>query len=165
MPEPGPGPIAGPLPGPLAGPLPGPFPGPVAAAVIHEPAVSIVASSVTVPKGNCPGGDSLGKPCDAKRPWPQCPPQSYCFAVNTVDIGPYFCCPVCKFYKMSVSDEVVLHNNLQGLLTGLHGDQLDHFTHITPPCLITGQVSFKPPQIGVLKPVRTPDLLANSVIC
>lgn len=56
-------------------------PGPVAAAV---------------PGGNCPGGDSLGKPCDAKRPWPQCPPQSYCFAVNTVDIGPYYCCPVCK---------------------------------------------------------------------
>jgi hypothetical protein len=35
--------------------------------------------------------------CDPKRPWPQCPPQSYCYATNSVDIGPYFCCPVCEF--------------------------------------------------------------------
>jgi len=71
--------------------------GPVAT-IIQEPAVSVVASSVTVQKGNCPGGDSIGKPCDAKRPWPQCPPQSYCYAVNTVDIGPYYCCPVWSTY-------------------------------------------------------------------
>jgi len=73
-------------------------PGAVPVATIHEPAVSVVASSVTVPKGNCPGGDSIGKPCDAKRPWPQCPPQTYCYAVNTVDIGPYYCCPVWSTY-------------------------------------------------------------------
>lgn len=49
------------------------------------------------PPSVCPsGGPSLPVECDPKRPWPQCPPQSYCFATNTVDIGPYFCCPVCK---------------------------------------------------------------------
>lgn len=47
--------------------------------------------------GVCPSGDpSLPIECDPKRPWPQCPPQSYCYATNTVDIGPYFCCPICK---------------------------------------------------------------------
>jgi len=80
----------------FAGPPP-PFP-PPATAVIHEPAVSVVSHSMTVATGACPGGDSLGKPCDAKRPWPQCPPQSYCYAVNSVDIGPYYCCPVWSTY-------------------------------------------------------------------
>jgi hypothetical protein len=46
--------------------------------------------------GTCPGGASLPIECDPKRPWPQCPPQSYCYATNTVDIGPYFCCPICS---------------------------------------------------------------------
>uniref|UniRef100_A0A0K0CUY9 WW domain-binding protein 4 n=1 Tax=Angiostrongylus cantonensis TaxID=6313 RepID=A0A0K0CUY9_ANGCA len=27
-------------------------------------------------------------------PWPTCPPQSYCYATNSVDFGPYYCCPV-----------------------------------------------------------------------
>uniref|UniRef100_A0A183CRP1 Uncharacterized protein n=1 Tax=Globodera pallida TaxID=36090 RepID=A0A183CRP1_GLOPA len=48
--------------------------------------------------GTCPGGVSLNIECDPKRPWPQCPPQSYCYATNTVDIGPYFCCPVWSTY-------------------------------------------------------------------
>lgn len=83
-------------PGPVvAAPLPPP---PPPAAFIHEPAVSVVASSITVAQSACPGGESLGKPCDAKRPWPQCPPQSYCYAVNSVDIGPYYCCPVWSTY-------------------------------------------------------------------
>lgn len=30
--------------------------------------------------------------CDPKRPWPACPPQSYCYAAGAVDIGPYYCC-------------------------------------------------------------------------
>ncbi|KAI6179155.1 hypothetical protein M3Y98_00579900 [Aphelenchoides besseyi] len=52
--------------------------------------------------GQCPGGPSLPVECDPKRPWPQCPPQSYCYATNSVDIGPYFCCPVCKFEGKNV---------------------------------------------------------------
>ncbi|KAI6234061.1 hypothetical protein M3Y99_00839700 [Aphelenchoides fujianensis] len=48
--------------------------------------------------GQCPGGPSLPVECDPKRPWPQCPPQSYCYATNSVDIGPYFCCPVWSTY-------------------------------------------------------------------
>ncbi|CAD5216059.1 unnamed protein product [Bursaphelenchus xylophilus] len=48
--------------------------------------------------GVCPGGPSLPIECDPKRPWPQCPPQSYCYATNSVDIGPYFCCPVWSTY-------------------------------------------------------------------
>ncbi|CAD5211772.1 unnamed protein product [Bursaphelenchus okinawaensis] len=48
--------------------------------------------------GVCPGGPSLPIECDPKRPWPQCPPQSYCYATNSVDVGPYFCCPVWSTY-------------------------------------------------------------------
>ncbi|KAF7637979.1 hypothetical protein Mgra_00002682 [Meloidogyne graminicola] len=48
--------------------------------------------------GTCPGGSPLPIECDPKRPWPQCPPQSYCYATNSVDIGPYFCCPVWSTY-------------------------------------------------------------------
>jgi hypothetical protein len=41
----------------------------------------------------CPQGErSMNKQCDAKRPWPQCPPQSYCYATGAVDLGPYWCC-------------------------------------------------------------------------
>jgi len=69
-------------------PGPGPIPPPPPAAI----------SEITVARGVCPGGPSMGRPCDAKRPWPQCPPQSYCFAVNSVDIGPYYCCPVWSTY-------------------------------------------------------------------
>jgi hypothetical protein len=47
--------------------------------------------------GECIDGPSLPIKCDPKRPWPACPPQSYCYATNSVDIGPYFCCPVCMF--------------------------------------------------------------------
>lgn len=51
------------------------------------------------PPGTCPtGGAPLPLECDPKRPWPQCPPQSYCYATNTVDIGPYFCCPIWSTY-------------------------------------------------------------------
>lgn len=50
--------------------------------------------------GTCPGGASLPIECDPKRPWPQCPPQSYCYATNTVDIGPYFCCPICEIFVL-----------------------------------------------------------------
>ncbi|KAI1715263.1 hypothetical protein Ddc_11074 [Ditylenchus destructor] len=47
----------------------------------------------------CPsGGPSLPVECDPKRPWPQCPPQSYCYATNSVDIGPYYCCPIWSTY-------------------------------------------------------------------
>lgn len=57
------------------------------------------SSSLT---GKCPNGKpSLPIECDPKRPWPQCPPQSYCYATNTVDIGPYYCCPICiNFIKL-----------------------------------------------------------------
>ncbi|CAB3406453.1 unnamed protein product [Caenorhabditis bovis] len=57
-----------------------------------------VAPAVVAPVGQCPGGPSLPVECDPKRPWPQCPPQSYCYATNSVDIGPYFCCPVWSTY-------------------------------------------------------------------
>uniref|UniRef100_A0A7E4W740 Signal peptide protein n=1 Tax=Panagrellus redivivus TaxID=6233 RepID=A0A7E4W740_PANRE len=53
---------------------------------------------VVTPVGQCPGGPSLPIECDPKRPWPACPPQSYCYATNSVDIGPYFCCPVWSTY-------------------------------------------------------------------
>ncbi|EFO91114.1 hypothetical protein CRE_30393 [Caenorhabditis remanei] len=75
----------------------------------QQPAVPVVA-----PVGQCPGNSPLNSPsltfqmnsggpslpieCDPKRPWPQCPPQSYCYATNSVDIGPYFCCPVWSTY-------------------------------------------------------------------
>lgn len=79
-------------------------PGPVVAA---QPAV-------VAPLGQCPGGPSLPIECDPKRPWPQCPPQSYCYATNSVDIGPYFCCPICKcipqlslFVSLSLSGPAV----------------------------------------------------------
>lgn len=57
---------------------------------------SRIQRSIPLVGGQCPGGEPLGIPCDAKRPWPQCPPQSFCYATNTVDTGPYCCCPVCK---------------------------------------------------------------------
>ena len=60
------------------------------------PAVPVVPVAPVV--GQCPGGPSLPIECDAKKPWPSCPPQSYCYAVGTVDIGPYFCCPVWSTY-------------------------------------------------------------------
>jgi len=53
---------------------------------------------IVAPVGQCPGGPSLPVECDPKRPWPQCPPQSYCYATNSVDIGPYFCCPIWSTY-------------------------------------------------------------------
>jgi hypothetical protein len=34
------------------------------------------------PPGTCPGGASLPIECDPKRPWPQCPPQSYWQVLN-----------------------------------------------------------------------------------
>ncbi|EYC44745.1 hypothetical protein Y032_0451g1687 [Ancylostoma ceylanicum] len=44
--------------------------------------------------GLCPDGvQSLPIDCDPKHPWPRCPPQTYCYATNSVDVGPYFCCP------------------------------------------------------------------------
>jgi len=45
-------------------------------------------------RGDCPAGEPLGIKCDPKRPWPQCPPQSFCYATSSVDSGPYCCCPV-----------------------------------------------------------------------
>ncbi|CAI5440728.1 unnamed protein product [Caenorhabditis angaria] len=69
---------------------------PVAAPLLQQPAV--VAPTVVAPVGQCPGGPSLPIECDPKRPWPQCPPQSYCYATNSVDIGPYFCCPIWSTY-------------------------------------------------------------------
>uniref|UniRef100_A0AC35U6B9 CA domain-containing protein n=1 Tax=Rhabditophanes sp. KR3021 TaxID=114890 RepID=A0AC35U6B9_9BILA len=71
----------------------------VPAGVIASPvAVPIAPPVVVAPVGQCPGGPSLPIECDPKRPWPQCPPQSYCYATNSVDIGPYFCCPVWSTY-------------------------------------------------------------------
>ncbi|CAI2346199.1 unnamed protein product [Caenorhabditis sp. 36 PRJEB53466] len=73
-------------------------PVPVAAApapLLQQPAV---VAPVVAPVGQCPGGPSLPIECDPKRPWPQCPPQSYCYATNSVDIGPYFCCPIWSTY-------------------------------------------------------------------
>ncbi|VDM80544.1 unnamed protein product [Strongylus vulgaris] len=51
--------------------------------------------------GQCPGGPSLNIQCDPKRPWPQCPPQSYCYATSSVDVGPYYCCPIWSTYGAS----------------------------------------------------------------
>ncbi|VDM56366.1 unnamed protein product, partial [Angiostrongylus costaricensis] len=42
----------------------------------------------------CPDGPPLPITCDPKHPWPTCPPQSYCYATNSVDFGPYYCCPM-----------------------------------------------------------------------
>lgn len=91
----------GPPPPPMlgAGPM---FGGPgmggplVPVGVVQQPATALVSRPVAVPRGHCPSNQPALRPCDAKRPWPQCPPSSYCYAVNTVDIGPYFCCPVCE---------------------------------------------------------------------
>ncbi|CAI4226419.1 unnamed protein product [Auanema sp. JU1783] len=69
---------------------------PLAAAPV--PAVPVMQPAVVAPVGQCPGGPSLPIECDPKRPWPQCPPQSYCYATNSVDIGPYFCCPIWSTY-------------------------------------------------------------------
>ncbi|PAV81440.1 hypothetical protein WR25_13217 isoform A [Diploscapter pachys] len=79
---------------PLAGPrfLAAPAP------VIAAPAIPVMQPAVVAPVGQCPGGPSLPIECDPKRPWPQCPPQSYCYATNSVDIGPYFCCPIWSTY-------------------------------------------------------------------
>ncbi|CAJ0586906.1 unnamed protein product, partial [Mesorhabditis spiculigera] len=84
--------------GPLRPAVPLAIPRPVMAAPaipmmpLAQPAVPVA------PVGQCPGGPSLPIECDPKRPWPQCPPQSYCYATNSVDIGPYFCCPVWSTY-------------------------------------------------------------------
>jgi len=46
-------------------------------------------------RGVCPnGGPSLAIRCDPKRPWPACPPQSYCYATSSVELGEYYCCAV-----------------------------------------------------------------------
>uniref|UniRef100_A0A0N4ZHQ0 Secreted protein n=1 Tax=Parastrongyloides trichosuri TaxID=131310 RepID=A0A0N4ZHQ0_PARTI len=68
----------------------------VPAGVVGAPAVPVAVPAA--PVGQCPGGPSLPIECDPKRPWPQCPPQSYCYATNSVDIGPYFCCPIWSTY-------------------------------------------------------------------
>uniref|UniRef100_A0A0N5AT91 Cuticle protein n=1 Tax=Syphacia muris TaxID=451379 RepID=A0A0N5AT91_9BILA len=81
---------------PVVAPAPAvvaPAPAPAPAVVAPAPAPVVVA-----PLGQCPGGPSLPVECDPKRPWPQCPPQSYCYATNSVDIGPYFCCPIWSTY-------------------------------------------------------------------
>ncbi|KAL7079373.1 hypothetical protein ACQ4LE_001646 [Meloidogyne hapla] len=57
-----------------------------------------IGNPLPSPASACPGGPPLPIECDPKRPWPQCPPQSYCYATNSVDIGPYFCCPVWSTY-------------------------------------------------------------------
>ncbi|VDD92503.1 unnamed protein product [Enterobius vermicularis] len=89
----------------MASSYPAPAPVPVAAAapvpagVVASPPVAAAPAPVVVsPLGQCPGGPSLPVECDPKRPWPQCPPQSYCYATNSVDIGPYFCCPIWSTY-------------------------------------------------------------------
>uniref|UniRef100_A0A1I8A8R9 Secreted protein n=1 Tax=Steinernema glaseri TaxID=37863 RepID=A0A1I8A8R9_9BILA len=81
-------------------PFPGAAQGPVVAAAPVVPAIPVAAAPAVVaaPLGQCPGGPSLPVECDPKRPWPQCPPQSYCYATNSVDIGPYFCCPIWSTY-------------------------------------------------------------------
>ncbi|VDK25749.1 unnamed protein product, partial [Anisakis simplex] len=59
----------------------------------------IIGEPSSIPqRGQCPGGPSLPIQCDPKRPWPACPPQSYCYATNSVDVGPYFCCPIWSTY-------------------------------------------------------------------
>ncbi|KHN78798.1 Uncharacterized protein Tcan_10149 [Toxocara canis] len=59
----------------------------------------VTGSPSSIPQqGQCPGGPSLPIHCDPKRPWPTCPPQSYCYATNSVDVGPYFCCPIWSTY-------------------------------------------------------------------
>lgn len=68
-----------------------PQPMPIATAPVYAQPPVVVS-----PVGQCPGGPSLPQECDPKRP--TCPPQSYCYATNTVDIGPYFCCPVWSTY-------------------------------------------------------------------
>ncbi|KAI6179156.1 hypothetical protein M3Y98_00580000 [Aphelenchoides besseyi] len=81
---------------------------PLPAAPVYAPAGPELLAPLPAPAppppaaGQCPGGPSLPVECDPKRPWPQCPPQSYCYATNSVDIGPYFCCPVCKFEGKNV---------------------------------------------------------------
>ncbi|CAB3404613.1 unnamed protein product [Caenorhabditis bovis] len=92
---------APPVPVVAAAPAFAPRPVAVAAApvVAAAPAVPLMQPAVPVaPVGQCPGGPSLPIECDPKRPWPQCPPQSYCYATNSVDIGPYFCCPIWSTY-------------------------------------------------------------------
>ncbi|KAI6196476.1 hypothetical protein M3Y94_01114300 [Aphelenchoides besseyi] len=77
---------------------------PLPAAPVYAPAGPELLAPLPAPAppppaaGQCPGGPSLPVECDPKRPWPQCPPQSYCYATNSVDIGPYFCCPVWSTY-------------------------------------------------------------------
>ncbi|KAE9555426.1 hypothetical protein FO519_001363 [Halicephalobus sp. NKZ332] len=69
----------------------------IAPPVFAAPAPILAQPPVVVsPVGQCPGGPSLPLECDPKRP--TCPPQSYCYATNTVDIGPYFCCPIWSTY-------------------------------------------------------------------
>ncbi|VDO30783.1 unnamed protein product [Heligmosomoides polygyrus] len=65
-------------------------------------------------RGSCPGGvPSLSIECDPRRPWPRCPPQTYCYATNVVDIGPYFCCPSSKSANIDVLAPVTLMGNVE----------------------------------------------------
>ncbi|CAJ0594631.1 unnamed protein product [Cylicocyclus nassatus] len=61
----------------------------------------VTSQSAPSGPGQCPGGPSLNIQCDPKRPWPQCPPQSYCYATGSVDVGPHYCCPVWSTYGAS----------------------------------------------------------------
>lgn len=109
-----------------------------AAPVAFQPAV-------VAPTGQCPGGPSLPIECDPKRPWPQCPPQSYCYATNSVDIGPYFCCPVCEFRSLrlsyhlaQVAEKVPSNAVVQGRPTEPRGDLPLHSTTTYLRCQPTG---------------------------
>lgn len=94
-------PVAAPMVRPVVAAAPALAPALAPAPVLmQQPAV---VAPVVAPVGQCPGGPSLPIECDPKRPWPQCPPQSYCYATNSVDIGPYFCCPICEFFAISIS--------------------------------------------------------------
>ncbi|CCD64853.1 uncharacterized protein CELE_T25E4.1 [Caenorhabditis elegans] len=77
---------------------PVPVAAPMVRPMLQQPAIVAPVAPVVAPVGQCPGGPSLPIECDPKRPWPQCPPQSYCYATNSVDIGPYFCCPIWSTY-------------------------------------------------------------------
>uniref|UniRef100_A0A914V1R1 Uncharacterized protein n=1 Tax=Plectus sambesii TaxID=2011161 RepID=A0A914V1R1_9BILA len=86
-----------PPPPPMFAPRPV-FAAPPPPMIVAQPLPPPPPPVIAVPAGQCPGGPSLPIECDPKRPWPACPPQSYCYATNSVDIGPYFCCPVWSTY-------------------------------------------------------------------
>ncbi|KAK5972602.1 hypothetical protein GCK32_004139 [Trichostrongylus colubriformis] len=61
-------------------------------------AINVATGAYELPSalvgGMCPGNvRSLNIDCDPKNPWPRCPPQTYCYATDNVDMGPYYCCP------------------------------------------------------------------------